>query len=219
MKIVIFVLAAALLIGCSSGTAASHQATLRAETDGYVAEATAIRQAADSDLERIASTVVALEAEVLHRAAVNVQLNATLQAMLPAVSRSAVNAGGAATPEAILRGERWFIKTGMSSQVSESDGCSQTPESDFATTTSRIYATFKAFNIDGGTPLSASWAHDGQTVHEESFNLEGGAGEICLWFYIDPETVEFVPGLWTVQLYAEGFPLESAMPFQILAES
>lgn len=218
MKSMLWMLFALLLMGCGGVTPASHQATLRAEMSGYVAEATAIRQAADSDLERIVGTVVALEQEMLHKAAVNVALHATLQAVRPDVVRSAANIGGAPTPIAILEGRRWFIKTGMSSHV-DNNGCNDMPGYDFSTTTPTIYATFMAYNIEGGTPLSASWSHNGVVMHQESFNLAGGASEICLWFSIDPQTVTFDPGLWTVQLYAEGFPLESAMPFQILAES
>ena len=35
------------------------------------------------------------------------------------ITRSAVNAGGAPTPAAILEGRRWFIKTGMAATVSD----------------------------------------------------------------------------------------------------
>lgn len=218
MRQIILVLVCGLLIGCSS-TLPGNPATWQAETSSIIAEATAIQAARQADEERISGTVEALQTAVVHKAAVNAHLHATMRAVLPAMTRVAAHGGGAPTPEAILQGRRWFIKTGMASWVSDADGCSHTPESEFTPGTERIYATFKAFNIESGTPLSVSWAHEGQTVLEESFHLQRSAGEICLWFFIDPELVEFKPGMWTVQLYADGFPLESPMPFNISRET
>ena len=215
LKSAAFLFIAVLLMGCGSEALPSNSATLQAEMSGYVAEATAIQAESESHTERISATVAALEADAAHRVAVNAALHATLQVVNPPMRREGANAGGMPTPAAILQGQRWFVKTGMSSRVRDSDGCSETLESQFTPSTPRIYATFKAYNIEAGTRLSVSWTHNGRTAHEESFHLDRSAGEICLWFYIDPETVEFAPGLWSVQLYAEGFPLESAIPFNI----
>lgn len=213
MKQGIFVLVAVLLMGCS-GTM-SPDATPRPDMQSMITEATAIAAASESDQARISATVAALEADIAHKASVNQSLHATLQAVSPRVTRAAVNVGGAATPNAILQGRRWFIKTGMSSSVSTSDGCNHSPQMEFTVETARIYATFMAYNIEAGTRLAASWVHNGRTAHEEAFNLDYSSSATCLWFYIDPEIVEFQPGLWSVQLYADGFPLESAMPFNI----
>ena len=216
MKVFGLILIAALLMGCGNDVP-GLQVDAREEINGYIAEATAIQESAQANSQRVQATVAALEAEVAHKAAVNVSLYATLQAVNPSIIRAAVNAGGAPTPQAILEGRRWFIKTGMASHVSDANGCSDAPETNFTPSSSVIYATFKAFNIDAGTPLSARWTHEGQTMHEESFDLANSSSEICLWFSIEPGTVEFVPGMWTVQLYAEQFPLESPMAFNILA--
>lgn len=213
MKYGILILVAVLLMGCSGN--ASQDATPRPDMQSMVAEATAIAAAAVADRARISATVAALEADTAYRIAVNESLYATLQAVNPRMTRVAVNVSAATTPDAIVQGQRWFIKTGMSSSVSAVDGCNHAPELEFTLATPRIYATFKAYNIQAGTRLGASWMHNGRTTHEESFNLDYSSGETCLWFYIDPETVEFQPGQWTVQLYADGYPLESAIPFNI----
>ncbi|MCC6804213.1 MAG: hypothetical protein IT319_15130 [Anaerolineae bacterium] len=214
MKRLFQILVGWLLIGCS-GTLPDSPATQRAEISEIIAEATAIQVTREANEAQVIGTIEALHTQVAHRSAINQHLHATLRAVVPATTRVAAHGDAVATPQAITQGRRWFVKTGMASRVNESDGCSHTPESDFNTSTPRIYATLKAYNIESGTPLSASWTHQGQKVHEESFRLDRSAGEICLWFYIDPQTVAFTPGMWTVQLYADGFPLESVMAFNI----
>lgn len=215
LKSFLWMLVCGTLIGCGGEPPSGSPQTQQAKTSSIIAEATAIQAARQADEARIVATVEALNTLVAHKAAVNVHLHATMRAALPAVTRVAAHGGGVPTPEAILQGRRWFVKTGMASGVSESDGCSHSPESEFNPGIPRIYATFKAYNIESGTPLSVSWAHEGRTVLEESFQLERSASEICLWFYIDPAMVDFAPGMWTAQLYADGFPLESAMAFHI----
>ena len=204
-----------LLSGCGAAAFTDHAATLQAEVDGYVAEATAIQEAARADATRIMSTVVAAQTQVVHQRGVNAALYATVQAALPP-TQQLVDRVPAGTPQAITQGQRWFVKTGMTPTVRASDGCAESHQSDFSSTTARIYATFKAYNIQAGTRLGVIWAHNGQSVFEEAFTLERSANEICLWFYIEPSVVEFTPGLWSAQLFADGFRLESAMPFTIV---
>jgi hypothetical protein len=209
-------LKALLLTACGAFAIGDSNSTLEAEQQGYVAEATAIQSTLHAHSAQVAGTARAAETQVAVRQDVNAALYATVQAGSPPTQQIISSAGGANTPQAILQGERWFVKTGLSPSVRDSDGCAERAQSDFTPDASRIYATFKAFNIGAGTPLSARWSYEGQTRIEESFVLDRSAGEICLWFYIEPSMVEFTPGLWDVRLYAEGFQLEAPMTFRIV---
>jgi hypothetical protein len=112
-------------------------------------------------------------------------------------------------------GQRWFVKTGVSQAINEADGCVIAPQIAFEADTPVIYATLRAYNVEAGTRISAQWAYEGSEVHTEGFNLNRSSSEICIWFSLDQTTAEFLPGNWTVRLFADGAQLESPMPFSI----
>ena len=210
---------AAFLAACSSISSADMEATLRAERDGYILEATALRATTEADALRIAGTAVAAQTHVANQNAINAALLGTVRAVVPPTRQVIAAFSGAATPEPINQGERWFVKTGMATAVNESDGCIVAPEIEFTPSTPRIYATFQAFNIQSGTPLSITGLYEGQPRHQESFTTQSNASRICLWFYIEPSMVEFTPGSWAAQLYADGFALGQPMTFSIVPEA
>lgn len=215
MLLTAVLLAAILVAACGMSAPISDlEATLHAEADHIFAEATAIRATAEVHTAQTVGTIVASGSYVEQRRAVNASLLATARADIVPTQQVVANVFSG-TPDAILRGERWFVKTGTTTNIQASNGCAIAPQGQFPTDTGEIYATFEAHNIASGTPLSATWLHDGQTVHQESFNLNGNHGFICLWFSITPSVVAFTPGVWSVQLYAEGFPLEGPMLFTI----
>lgn len=215
MPLLLLLFVLTVLVGCEAMALVDHEATHSAEIDEYIAEATAIQASARADATRIMSTVTVSETQAAQQRGINEQLYATVQAVFPPTQQVVALGEALATPRAIAEGKRWFIKTGMASAVHESDGCSAAPQTQFTPESPRIYATFVAHNIDAGTPLSVSWHHEGEPVLEESFDLGRSASEICLWFFIEPHVIEFRPGFWAVQLYADGFPLESPMTFSI----
>jgi hypothetical protein len=208
-------LAAALTGGCSSLGGDDQSAVLQAERLVYDNEATTIAQAIQSQATQVQGTAVAAETYVAQTDGINQQLVATLRAVIPPTEQIASGGMGGGTPQAILEGERWFIKTGTSTSVRDSDGCVVDPTQSFGSDVSRIYATFEAHNIEAGVRLSAEWSYEGRSVWTEGFNLERGSSFICLWFFIDSSEVEMTPGTWSVQLFADGFKLESPMPFTI----
>lgn len=190
------------------------EATLYAEAEAIVAEATAIRVTAEARVTQAAGTMTAAEAYLNRRRTVNASLLATARANVQPTAQVIANVF-MGTPDAIQRGERWFVKTGTTTSIQPNSGCAIAPQNQFPVDTREIYATFEAHNIASGTPLSASWSYEGQVVHQESFNLDGSYGFICLWFSINQSTVTFAPGTWSVQLFAEGFPLEGPMLFTL----
>lgn len=215
MKAAILSLAAALLAACGSLSSPDIETTLQAERDGYYAEATAIQATTGADAQRIAGTAIAAQTHVARQNAINAALLGTVRAVVPPTRQVIASFSGVATPAPINQGERWFVKTGMASAVRQSDGCMEAPEIEFTPSTARIYATFEAFNIQAGTPISISWSHEGQVMHQEQFSMDRNASHVCLWFYIEPSIVEFAPGSWAAQLFADGFALGQPMTFNI----
>jgi hypothetical protein len=215
--LLLFALLLVALLATACGMAPANndvEATLAQEASQIIAEATAIRVTAEAETTRMAATMSAAEIYLDQRRAVNAALLATVRADLVPTAQVIANVFGG-TPAAILRGERWFVKTGMTEAIQASNGCAIEPHQQFPTNTQEIYATFEAHNIESGTPFSATWMHEGQVVHQESFNLNNGSTFICLWFSITPDIVPFTPGTWSVQLFMDVFPLEGPMLFTI----
>jgi hypothetical protein len=203
--------------GCQAFNQANTAATAQAENTLYASEKMAIAQTSVAQRSSVMATAYAAETRVIEVSNVNRQLLATARAGETPVDREIAGSLALGTPEAAGEGRRWFVKTGVAEQVRESDGCVEDTDvvTRFSPTASRIYATFRAFNIGAGTPLAVAWSYNNEVVWEESFNLAESAAQICLWFYIDPTVVEFTPGSWTVALFADGFQLEQPMAFRI----
>lgn len=214
MFLTALLLAAALISACGMTPVEDLEATLIHEAEVIRAEATAIRATAQAEGARLDATMVAANAYLEHRRGVNAALLSTARADMVPTTQVIANVFGG-TPQAITEGRRWFVKTGTATEVRQSDGCTVGPRDAFSADTPAIYATFQAFNIAAGTPLSVNWLHEGRSVHQESFNLGSNHSQVCLWFSLDPSMTPFYPGAWSVQLYAEGFPLEGPMLFTI----
>lgn len=204
------------LAGCQVFAGPDVPATLQAENMDYVVEATALAEDAIDTQQQVQATAEAAGTRVAAVQGVNRVLLATVQAGDPAGGRLIV-ANTIATPVDLDPGQRWFIKTGVSDTVRSSDGCVENPRLRFEANTQRIYATVRAFNIESGVRLSAEWYYEGTTVWQEAWVLDRGSSDICMWFDIDPGKVDFLPGNWSVNLFADGFQLEEAMTFAISA--
>jgi hypothetical protein len=101
--------------------------------------------------------------------------------------------------------------------VRESDGCVEQTQIEFSVDTPRIYATVQAFNIEAGVEMSVAWFYEGTEMLREGWIVPQSASDLCIWFYMDRESVEFLPGSWSVRLFADGFQLEDAMVFSLTA--
>jgi hypothetical protein len=108
------------------------------------------------------------------------------------------------------------VKTGTTTVVRESDGCVEQTQTRFPIDTPRIYATVHAFNIESGVQMSVAWYYEGTEVLRENWVVPQSSADLCIWFYLEPSTVEFRPGVWSVQLFADGFRLEDAMVFSMV---
>lgn len=202
------------LSGCQVLDPPDVPATLQTENLSYVVQATEIAQQATLEAEDVRATAQAAGTRAADIQMVNRVLLATVRAGDPDDSVSVV-ANTLATPVGLDPNQRWFVKTGVSTRVRESDGCVEDAHIRFSTEDQRIYATVVAYNINQGVRMSASWAHEGNTVHEDSWIVNRNAAHICIWFDISGDVVALTPGNWSVRLFADGFQLEEAMTFSI----
>jgi hypothetical protein len=199
----IWLLLALALTSCAGFIVPDTSATLQAENNRYIAEATAIRETAAADEARIAATAQAVETAAMRINAVNRELLSTVRAVVPP-TQAIVSVAATQGVASSLSGQRRLLNTGTSVGVRDSDGCITSPQIQFPVETERIYATVRAFNVEAGVPVNVEWIYEGEVVFNEALTLEQGSAEICLWFYIDPTIVPFSPGSWSVTLFAEG---------------
>ena len=205
---------ALLMVGCQVIDPPDPVATLNAENSTILEEATAIAQAAEDDRMRIESTAADTLTQVAEMSSQNQVLLATVRASDPVGPRVVAQTD---TQPVLTPGQRWFSKTGVAAQINEADGCVVGAQIRFSQDTPVIYATMRVFNIESGVQLSAVWAHEGTEMHRESFVLNRGASEICIWFSLESSVIDLLPGNWTVQLYADGARLEQPMQFTVEA--
>lgn len=211
-------LSVALLIvsGCGALAGPDVPATLQAENLGFVREATQIAQAGAADRALIAATADAAATRVAELQGVNTVLLATVRAGDPPEQGVSVVAQTGGRPAGLAEGQRWFVRTGVATSVRQSDGCVVNPQVSFPADTERIYATVHGYNINAGVIMSVEWLHEGTVVWQESWPVERNWADICMWFYIDREIVDFQPGSWSARLFADGFQLEEPISFTIM---
>jgi hypothetical protein len=202
----------------------------------FARETTAIAQVAQLQATDVAGTAQAAETYVAARESINAQLVLTLRAAIPPTQQQ-IDSSGLVTPgmnapittpsapdasgdaggsAAANTGGTQFVDLATAAVVSDVDGCASPATSSFSTTTQRIYATARAYNIRAGTQMSADWLRDGVVVFQSaSWSVSADEADFCLWFYIEPVDVAFDVGNWSVQLYADGTPITPAAAFTI----
>ncbi|MDX2160675.1 MAG: hypothetical protein SF162_05055 [bacterium] len=232
-----------LLLSACSALGGTDNSALTAEpiaNGELIQDGTALRQLLNDQATQVAATAVAAETYVTERESINAQLLATMRAAIPP-TQQIVQAPGQGTPNvnalpdvpgegsgaagqpgsmgstnagSVVNGTQ-FSAIQSTRQVNETDGCAVGSSTQFVTTDPEIYVTSRAFNITAGTVLSSVWRYEGEIVYEFSFTVNADDDDFCLWFSIDPATVPFTPGGWSVQLSADGTPLDPSVQFTI----
>lgn len=212
------------LSACQVLGRADNQATLQAEAEAYVAEATAVAQTAQARQQQLAVTADAAGTQIAEMNSINQQLLATARALIPPTPGrtvgSAPEVAGSPMPEMMSEGgtvAQAFINTGVTGSVRDSDGCADGLQTQFSASADRIYVTTRATSIRAGTVMSVEWRYEGQVVFSDSWTVDQDAAGFCLWYYITPEDVPFQTGNWTVQLAADGSMIEPTVSFTIAA--
>lgn len=215
MRSICYLLLLLTISACQVLNPPNIPATLSSENMGYVAEATALAGAATREAQDVELTAAAAETRTADIQTVNRVLLATVRAGDPIESQGVV-ANVIATPVGLQPDQRWFVKTGLSTRVRDSDGCVEDPRIQFTNDVNRIFATARVFNINSGVRLSAIWYYEGNQVFDESWVVDRNSSDMCFWFDISRSIVELQPGNWSVRLFADGFQLEEAMTFSIM---
>ena len=201
------------LCACQALSPPNSGATLRARERDILNEATALARAAANDLQRAEATVVQKATEIASMQHENVALLVTVRAGDAPPARRQGTGTGQRPP--LTPGSRWFEKTGVSRFINPANGCVVSPQINFANDISLLYVTVRAWNVAAGLRLSVQWWHEGDPVHNEGFTLARAWKERCFRFWLPPEMVPFAPGNWSVQLYADGAPLETPQAFTL----
>ena len=202
-----------VLCACQALAPPNSGATLRARERHILNEATAIARAAVDDLQRAEATVVQKATEIASMQRENAALLVTVRAGdAPPARRQGTDRG---QRQPLTPGSRWFEKTGVSRFKNSADDCVVAPQISFPNDISLLYVTLHAWNVAEGLRLSVQWWHEGDPVHSEDYTLARAWKEACFWFSLTPDNVQFAPGSWSVQLYADGAPLETPQAFTL----
>lgn len=214
---------------CSALTPDNPAATLQAQREGFIAEATSIAQAAQAQGTQVVGTAVAAQTYVALMEGRNQLLLATMQVVFPPTQALVVNNGTSTPgqmaspapdgsiaqvttgPTQVIQGTpdapasldgAQFAQVGTASNVRNSDGCAESLVNSFPADVQRIYITARALNIQQGTDMRVEWYYQGQLTYTESFTVPRDDDDFCLWFFLAPTDVTLSPGNWSVQLFA-----------------
>jgi hypothetical protein len=227
-----------LISACSALAQEDPAATLRAEREGYIAEATQIADASLAQATYVIETAVAAATNIRQIEARNALLLETMRAAIPPTRQMVDNSGefvpglvaspapsggvampasGADVPAAVpaSAGGSAFVDVATSTSVRASDGCADGVTSSFPAAVRRIYATTRATSISAGTVMRVQWTYQGAPAFSEQFTVSRNQTNYCLWFFIEPTAEVLSPGNWTVQLFANDQPIEPVVSFTI----
>ncbi|MBL8131149.1 MAG: hypothetical protein JNL42_04765 [Anaerolineae bacterium] len=231
-----FLAALTLLGACSTLSPDDPAATLRAEREGYVAEATQIASNILIQQTQSLETVATAEAHLRQVESRNAALLLTLRAAVPPTQQiisdsGIVTPGQVATPappgsvgagnvtaipgDNVPVGSMEFLSVATALTVRDSDGCADLAANSFTADVQRIYVTARAQNIAQGTVMRVEWFYEGSVTFSESFTIGVNDDDYCLWFYIEPTETAFSPGNWSVQLYANEQAIQPNVAFTI----
>ncbi len=226
------VLALLLVSACSALTPDNPGATLQAERNGYIAEATSIAQEQQAQATEVMATSVAAQTYVAQMEGRNQQLLATMQIAFPPTQALVVNAGTStpgqmatpaplgsfgeattapqgATPGSGSLGSVQFTQVGTAASVRSSDDCADTLTNSFPANVQTIYITTRALNVTQGTVVRAEWYFEGQLTYSESYTIPRDDSDFCMWLSITPTDVTLSSGNWSVKLYANDTPIDA----------
>ena len=201
---------------CQVLTAPNVPATLSAQNTAFAAEATAIPLSLGETSVAVARTAVAAETNVADVNSVNRQLIATVNAVVPSTLApqvgSAPIAGDGQTSNTVPNA---LVDIGVTARKRDSDGCADGTQSQFAVDVPIIYATTRATSINAGAVVAVEWKYQGQVVGSGNYTAPNDETNFCIWFPLDPATVPFTPGSWSVQFTLNGNVVEPTIFFNI----
>lgn len=216
---------------CSALTPDNPAATLQAQRQGFVVEATSIAQAAQVQSTQVMGTAVAAQTYVAQMEGRNRLLLATMQVVFPPTQALVVN-DGPSTPGQVATtapveafgettlapvdegsaadspGSARFTQVGTASSVREADDCAESLVSAFPADVQKIFITTRGLNVAQGTEMRAEWYYQEQLIYTESYTIPRDDDDFCMWLSIAPTDVALSPGNWSVRLFANNQPVD-----------
>ncbi|MEO8396056.1 MAG: hypothetical protein ABI700_23885 [Chloroflexota bacterium] len=218
---------AGIFSACSALTPENPAATLQAQRQGFVDEATSIAQAAQVQGTQVIGTAVAAQTYVAQMDGRNQQLIATMAVAFPP-TQALIENGGPGTPgqmatpapagsfgEATLAptqsgstgasnsfGDMQFTQVGTAASVRDADDCAVSLVYSFPADVQKVYITTRALNIKAGTQMRVEWYYEGQLTHQENYPVPRDDDDFCLWFSLEPTDNALSSGNWSVKLFA-----------------
>jgi hypothetical protein len=234
MKRNLSVLFLMLLSACQVLNRPDVPATLQAQNDGYIIEATMLAGTSQANQTTIEATSMAVGTLVADQNSINLQMLATIRAVIPPTPGRIVGNADGSVPGfipagpgdtgALITGDGattpvpttiQFTNIGVASAVRRADGCAVSLLTQFPANTQRIYVTARALNIRAGTLMAVEWRRENQVVVQENWTVPQDATNFCLWFNMDSAAVQFTPGQWSVRLFANNQPIDPEVTFTI----
>lgn len=95
------------------------------------------------------------------------------------------------------------------------DDCAVSLSSSFASTTPGVYAVATAFNLTTQNVITYRWLRDGVEIWVDTWSPAGTTNGQCIWYYVTPAEIEFVPGNWSVEILIDGSAVAPSVTFTI----
>jgi hypothetical protein len=200
-----------ILSGCQVLNRPDTPATLRAQNDGYLSEATIIAQQLSDKRASVQATAQAAQATIDYTDNINQQLLATVHAVIPPTPHMEVDA---VTTDEIASPSQ-FVDVGVATSVRQSDGCATSLQTSFPTDIPEIYVTARALSVPANTQMTVEWKFSGQVLHQESWMVPNNETNFCLWFNLNAAMAPLSPGPWSVQLFVNGEAIDPEVNFTI----
>ncbi len=205
-----------LLGACQVLNAPNVPATLSAQNTAFAAEVTSIPLSLGETSVAVARTAVMAETNVADVNSVNRQLIATVNAVVPATPAPQVGSAPITNDGQLSNTvANALVDIGVAARKRDSDGCADGTQSQFAVDVPIIYATTRATSISANAVVAVEWKYQGQVVGSGSYTVPKDETNFCIWFPLDPATVPFTPGSWSVQFTLNGNLIEPTIFFNI----
>lgn len=222
---------------CQALGGSNPSATLEANTNSFIASATALEITASANSTQLMATAQPLQTQIGQINTVNQHLLATVIAgtsPTPRVIVGSADPSGNGTTTTNNVGQTDQTQTGTTGggdgsatqfaqvatafSIQESNGCASQLQSEFSIDTSRIYLTAYATNLVAGTLIIAEWDFNGTAVVNTSWTVDQNYADLCIWFFISPEDITFSPGNWAARLVVNTVAIEPAASFTIVGQ-
>jgi hypothetical protein len=118
-----------------------------------------------------------------------------------AVASALVATAPAGTPVSVRAPSGLSMEQITTAKDKDDNGCTIEAASAFSTTDTQIVVGAVMRNYKSGTTFVAKWAGDG-FEHENDWTADKGGKQTCVYFYVEPRTLQMKPGSYTVVLSA-----------------